>query len=344
MASKVVLITGVADYWGARLAARLLAEPELHVMGLDDEPPKRVPEGLDFVQADVRNRWLTQLLQEARVDSVCHLKFVHTIRPSRGAFEVNVMGTQRLLSASAEAGVGKVVVKSSMAVYGAHPDNPAFLTEAHALRARRRYGYIRDMVAIETLCNDVRRQGPALTLTNLRPASIVGPTADTPMTRFLQSRWAPALLGFDPMLQLIHEEDVLEALAHAVLNDVPGVFNLAADGALPLSRIIALSGKRYLPALHNLAYWGVGVLGGAGASLERYAPMELDYLRYPWVGDLTHMRGELGFEPRYSAEETLREFAAQAHHKPHPDALAADEKRLQAVLERRRQASKGRKA
>lgn len=344
MASKVVLITGVADYWGARLATRLLAEPELHVMGLDDAPPKRFPEGLDFIQADVRNRLLTQLLKDERVDSVCHLKFVHTIRPSRAAFEVNLMGTKRLLSASAEAGVGKVVVKSSMAVYGAHPDNPAFLTEAHALRASRRYGYIRDMVAIETLCNDVRRQSPALTLTNLRPASIVGPTADTPMTRFLKSRWAPALLGFDPMLQLIHEEDVLEALTHAVLNDVPGVFNVAADGAMPLSRIIALSGKRYLPALHNLAYWGVGVLGGVGAKLERYAPMELDYLRYSWVGDLTKMHGELGFEPRHSAEETLREFAAKAHHKPYPDALAADEKRLHAILERRRQTSKGRKA
>jgi len=344
MASKVILITGVADYWGARLAARLLAEPGLHVMGLDDAPPKRVPDGLDFVQADVRNRLLTQLLKQERVDSVCHLKFVPTIRPSSAAFEMNVVGTKRLLDASAEAGVGKVVVKSSMAVYGAHPDNPAILTEDRALRARRRYGYMRDMMAIETLCHELRRQEPALTLTNLRPASIVGPTADTPMTRFLKSRWAPALLGFDPMLQLIHEQDVLEALTHAVLNDVPGVFNVAADGALPLSRIIALSGKRYLPALHNLAYWGVGVLGGVGAELERYAPIELDYLRYSWVGDLTHMRGELGFEPRYSAEETLREFAAKAHHKLHPDALAADENRLQATLERRRQVSKGRKA
>ena len=198
------------------------------------------------------------------------------------------------------------------------------------------------MLAIEDLCNDLRQQVPALTLTNLRLASIVGPTADTPMTRFLKSSRAPALLGFDPMLQLVHEEDVIEALAHAVLNDAPGVFNVAADGAMPLSRIIALSGKRYLPALHNLAYWGVGVLGRAGAGLERYAPVELDYLRYSWVGDLTKMHEELGFEPCHSAEETLREFAARQYHRPHPDALAADEQRLRTTLERRRQASKGR--
>jgi UDP-glucose 4-epimerase len=344
MASRVVLITGVADYWGARLATRLLAEPELHVLGLDAEPPQGVPQGLDFVQADVRNRLLIELLQDEQVNTVCHLKFVHRIRPSRGAFEANVLGTRNLLQACADAGVGKVVVKSSLAVYGAHPDNPAFLTEAHALRASRRYGYVWDMVTIETLCNDFRHQAPQLTLTNLRLASIVGPTADTPLTRFLKSRWAPALLGFDPMLQLVHEADVIEALAHAALHDVPGVFNVAADGAMPLSRIIALSGKRYLPALHNLAYWGVGVLGGAGVELERYAPIELDYLRYSWVGDLTKMHGELGFAPRHSAEETLREFAARHHHRTHPDALTADEEQLRATLERRRRSGKGRKA
>ena len=103
MASKVILITGVADYWGSRLAARLLAEPDLRVMGLDDEPPKRVPEGLDFVQADVRNRLLTDLLQAERVDSVCHLKFLHSIRPSRSAFEVNVMGQSGLFDRGAHA-------------------------------------------------------------------------------------------------------------------------------------------------------------------------------------------------------------------------------------------------
>ena len=55
-----------------------------------------------------------------------------------------------------------------------------------------------------------------MTVTTLRFANIIGPTANTPMTRFLSTPATPRLLGFDPMLQVIHEDDVIGALAHAV--------------------------------------------------------------------------------------------------------------------------------
>jgi UDP-glucose 4-epimerase len=339
---RVVLVTGVAGYWGARVAARLVTEGSYHVIGLDRKPPAEEEiEGLDFIAADIRNPSLTGLLRSEGVDTVCHLAFVEATRPSKAAFDLNVMGTTKVLGACAKASVRKVVLKSSMAVYGARPSNSTFLAEDHALRGSKRRGTTRSLIDIEVFCSGYRHRAPDVLLTTLRFPSIVGLTADTPMTRFLKEPLAPALLGFDPMMQFIHEDDVVEALVHAVGNDVPGVFNVAAEDVLPLNKVRGLAGKLPISVLHPFAYWGGKLLGKAGPGLDHYLPVEPDYLRYPWVGDLSRMRDELGFEPRYTAEETLREFAERNRldrYQTGSTSLALEEERLQDVIERRRRA------
>lgn len=333
---RVVLVTGVAGYWGGRLASRLAAQPGYHVIGLDRRQPHETIKGLDFVQADIRNPLLVDLLKEEGVEAVCHLTFVESLPPSESAFETNVMGTMKVLGACAEAGVQQIVLKSSTAVYGARSTNSAFLTEAHPLHGSRRYGYTRDLVEIEAFCNGFRRQVPDMCLTILRFPGIIGPTADTPMSRFLRQPWTPVLLGFDPMMQIIHEDDVVDALIYALDAKIPGAFNVAADGVMPLFRLVRLAGKVPLPILHPLAYLGQGLLGGTAA---RVAPIEMDYLRYPWVGDLAKMREEFGFVPTYTAGEALREFAGHQRLRPYESeeaALAYDQERLHDTIERRR--------
>ena len=337
---RVILVTGVSGYWGSRLAVRLQSEPGYHVIGLDVVPPEGLRD-LDFIPTDVRNPLLADLLATEGVDTVCHLAFLDTTRPSDQAFDVNVVGTTSLLEACVQAGVRKVVLKSSTAVYGARPTNPAFLREEHALRGSRRYGYTRDMIEIEAFCQGFSRREPQLMLTILRFCSIIGPTVDTPLARFLSEPLTPNLLGFDPLMQVIHEDDVVAALTHAVTHDAPGVFNVAAKDALPLSKIRGLAGKVPLPIFHPLAYWGVGLLGGTGLRLRRYVPLELDYIRYPWVGDLSRMEAELGFQPRYSAEQALREFATQhrlGYYLTDSARQALAEQRLRDIIEQRQRA------
>jgi UDP-glucose 4-epimerase len=342
--NEVVLVTGVGGNWGAKVAESLAGEEDWRIIGLDVKQPAKENGRLDFILADVRNPLLVELLKAEGVTTVCHLAFVHSTRRSESAFDANVMGTSKLLGACAEAGVRKVVLKSSMAVYGARPTNSAFLAEEHPLRGSRRYGYTRDLAEIEKFCNGFRRREPHMVLTVLRFSSIVGPRADTPMTRFLRSPWAPSLMGFDPMMQIIHEDDVAAALTHAVLHDVPGTYNVAAGDALPLSRIRGLVGKLPLSVFHPFASWGVGLLGSAGHRIERHLPIEPDYLRYPWVGDLTRMHEELGFEPCYTSGEILREFAAQlrlGRYRTGAMSLARDDQQLRDVIERRRRAKEG---
>src|SRR5512138_3052391 len=123
---RVILVDGVAGYWGGRVAERLSAEPDLHVIGLDTQLPQQ-GNGIDFIQADIRNSLLVELLKEEKVHTYVHLAFIENDRPSETAFEFNVMGTMKVLSACAEAQVKRVVLKSSTLIYGAGPGNSAFL-------------------------------------------------------------------------------------------------------------------------------------------------------------------------------------------------------------------------
>jgi hypothetical protein len=119
------------------------------------------------------------------------------------------------------------------------------------------------------------------------------------------------------------------------------VFNVAADDVHPLNKVRGLAGKIPISVLHPLAYWGGRLLGRAGLGSEYYMPLEPDYLRYPWVGDLDRMYDELGFEPRYTAEESLREFAERnrlIRYQSGSVSLAHEEERLHDVIERRRRA------
>jgi UDP-glucose 4-epimerase len=336
--SKTVLVTGVAGYWGAQLADRLVTETDYHVIGLDASRPEQGVQGLDYLPIDVRNPALVDLLRTESVDAVCHLAFTEALQPNEAAFDLNVMGTTKLLGACAEAGVSKVLLKSSTAVYGARPSNPAFLTENHPLRGSKRVGTVRDLVQIEAFCNGFSRERPEMALTVLRFASIIGPTADTPVIRYLKDRWAPSLAGFDPLMQFIHEDDVVEALVHAMVSDVPGAFNVAAEDVLPLNKVRGLTGKPRRAVLHPFAYWRQGLPGRRSLGLARHLPLDPDYLRYPWIADLTKMRDELGFTPRYLAEDALLEFAEQrrlGQYLPKSTVLAQSEERLRAIISHR---------
>ena len=214
---EVILVTGVAGYWGSRVAARLAAEGSCHVIGLDAEQPAGERNGLDFVLADVRNPLLVELLKAEKVDTVCHLAFQHSTRRSEAAFDANVIGTTKLLGACAEAGVWKVVLKSSTAVYGARPTNSAFLDRGPPAAGQQ-------ALWLPARPSEIGR--------NSATAFAAGCPRCLTTLRFCQHRRAdrrhandaipaerhgrPSMMGFNPMMQIIHENDVVAALLHAV--------------------------------------------------------------------------------------------------------------------------------
>jgi UDP-glucose 4-epimerase len=333
----VLLITGVGSYWGASLAGRLLQEGGKKVIGIDRAAPKEEIPGLDFIPADSRNPHLAELLRSEQVSALCHLDFTFADGLDHKLSQRNAAGLENVLGACAEAGVSRVILKSSTAVYGARPDNSSFLTEESPLRAGNRRGYLRDLLELEATCNGFQGQRPDIRVTVLRFANIVGTRAITPMTRFLSLHLPPILLGYDPIMQLVHEEDVIEAMARAMLHDGSGVFNVAAADAMPLSRILRLARRLPLPISHRLAFPGMKLLQGAGLAPQRFVPIPWDHLRYSLVADLSAMNETLAFSPAYTAAESLREFDGRRRkgHASERAEMARDEQRLQDILKRR---------
>jgi UDP-glucose 4-epimerase len=204
--------------------------------------------------------------------------------------------------------VRKLVVTSDAEVYGARADNPALLTEFQPLRPGLGAHQAIARAEVESLLRSFASRRRDVVVTSLRPCWIMGPTLDDPRVRRLSSRRVLTPLGYDPLMQFLHEQDWISAIELALRREARGAFNLAGDGALPLSTLLRLAGVSSLPLPRAL----LEALGGVGWPDGEPSHGWYDYLCFPWVLDVRRARVELGFHPRYSTREAwLSAFLAR---------------------------------
>jgi UDP-glucose 4-epimerase len=311
--SSVVLITGVSRYPGSRLAAQLSADSAVdRVIGVDSVPPVE-PAALgrtEFVRADIRNPLIAKVISRAGVDTVVHAAVTATPRGAGGRAsmkELNVIGTMQLLAACQKSeSVRRVVVKSTTAVYGSSPRDPALFTEPMQALALPRSGYGKDAVEVEGYVRGFSRRRPDITVSVLRFANFIGPTVDTALTRYLSLPVVPVGLGFDPRIQLVHEDDAVEVLRLAARSDRPGIVNVAGSGALLRSQVLRRLGRIALP-VPSPAVDLVGRLV-RGSGIVDFSPEQLQLLTFGRVVDTTRLHDEFGYRPRYSTASALADF------------------------------------
>jgi UDP-glucose 4-epimerase len=311
--ARRVLITGVANFWGEHLARALIADPRVeHVVGIDTRPPSpSIRAQIDNVRADLRAADLRAIIGEGRIDTVVHNDipgFADTDHTARQLHELTVIGTLALITAlHDQPTLRTLVVRSSAAIYGAQAAGPAFFVEELAQRYPLHTRYQRDIGELETLVDGFARRAPAVTVTVLRLQPVVGTTLETPITRLLSSPVVPTVLGFDPQLQFVHEDDSAAVLHHAVLNPVDGPVNIAGDGTVSLSRALRRMGLIGLPLPHPLFDTLSGL--GARAGLPRLTPDMVRFVRYGRGVDTTRMHTDLRFEPRYTTIAAIDQVA-----------------------------------
>jgi UDP-glucose 4-epimerase len=213
----------------------------------------------------------------------------------------------QLLAACQKApSVRKLVVKSTTAVYGSSPRDPALFTENMEPRALPRSGYAKDSVEVEGYVRGLGRRRPDIDVTLLRFANFIGPHIDTPLTRFFSLPLAPTVLGFDARVQFLHETDGMEVLRRAVVEDHRGTFNVAGDGVLLLSQAIRRAGRTSLP-LPSPAVSLVGSLFRR-TGLVDFSPEQVPFLQFGRGVDTTRLHEDFGFDPRYSTIEAFDDF------------------------------------
>lgn len=298
-----VVVTGISGNLG-RAVAKLLHLEE-RVIGLDRRPFVGRPKDVEHVQVDLRKKKTDEVFRRNQVKAIIHMGILHDPRMSaEDHHSFNVLGTTRVLECAAKYGVKKVVVLSSANVYGPSPDNSNFLTEDAPLMAASRFPSVRDLIEVDMLAHGFFWRHPEIETVVARPVHIVGPTIKNAPSNYLRLERPWVMAGFDPMVQLIHMEDVARVLIEALKPGRKGVYNVVGPGEVPLSAVFRELGHQPRSMPHMLARPVLSTL--FKYRLASYPPEELDHIQFLCMVDGSRWAQETSWRPRFSMRETIR--------------------------------------
>jgi UDP-glucose 4-epimerase len=297
-----LLITGISGGQGRLVASRVADSWE--VIGVDQVPWGGHPKSIRVHTVDVLKKKFEDVFRHERPHAVVHLGQIRHFRADPGRrHEVNVLGTKRLLEFCVKYDVKVLVVLSSSYVYGALPENPYFLDEDSPLNSSRTYPDMRDLVELDSLTSAHLWKYPDIATAILRPVNTLGTHVQTSIVTYLKLGYVPTILGFNPMTQFIHEEDVSEAIALTLEKKLRGVFNVTGPGEVPIKVAIREVGATPVPVPEFVARTLFGRLFQLG--LFHTPPGAIDFIKYPCTVSGKRFVQETSFKPLFTLEETF---------------------------------------
>jgi len=323
-----VAVTGPTGTFGFGLMPLLQADPRIgRIVGIARRPFDPSEHGwtkMEYRRGDVRD---PQTLAGAfgGADVVVHLAFMITGTASRETIrDINVQGTLNAFEAAAAARAGRFVYASSVAAYGFHPDNPVGMTEDWPTRPATRLFYAQEKAELERLLREQAAAHPDLALYLIRPPIVLGPHAVGAKDSLPEPLASLAQRAFDyanrlpfpipvptpelPM-QFVHEHDVGRALLACVVADgPPGAYNIAGDGIVTAADLVRELGFTPITVPAGIAQGAARA--AASVPFPSFAPPAAEWVEaasHPAIMDTTKAKRELGWKPRYTGSEALRE-------------------------------------
>jgi UDP-glucose 4-epimerase len=294
-------VVGASGPMARQLVARLLREGH-EVIGIDRRPWPDAP--TEFHEADVRKRAAEEVFRKTRPQAVAHMATVISFAiPGEERHGINLGGTRAVFEYSRAYGVEHCVFVGRHTFYGAGPDSHLFHTENEPPQELNRFPELADLVAADLYAATALWRLPQLTTTVLRICYTLGPSGDGTLGRFLRGKRVPLVLGFDPLFQFMHEDDVVTALAMTIAKRPRGVFNVAGPQPLPLSWVVREAGRVpvRLPELVIAT-----MLGRFG--FPKLPPRALTHVKYPVVVDARSFVEKTGFAHTYDEIRTIKAF------------------------------------
>ena len=301
-----IAITGINSYFAKTVLPKLEADPEIEsIIGIDVTPWKGPEKKVSFHQEDVRKREVYNILKNA--DIVLHLAFiVDEIRDKKKTHAINVEGSKNVFQACAANAVKKIIYTSSIAAYGAHPDNPIGITEKYPLVENSDSYYSSDKVSVEKFLDNFQKENPKTIITRFRPPIIVGPRLNNFAVDYFTRKKTFTIKGRDNEIQFLHEDDLGEALYLAVKQDLHGAFNIAADDYSTTRKIYEVAGVQtrdvsvgFLRWIANITFFlGLGKMSQGWVTLGEY----------PIIINSDKFKAATGWQPQYTTEEAFRDF------------------------------------
>lgn len=303
-----VLVTGGSGFIGTSVVGRLASSTNVElVVGADLREPAELREGAVHTRLDVTDaEAVAEAVREHEISTVVHLAAIVNPDPSMPReliHAVDVKGTRNVLDACVAHGVRQIVVSSSGAAYGYHPDNPAWLHEDDALRGNEEFAYSDHKRLVEEMLAEYRAAHPELGQTVLRIGTVLGRTVDNQITALFERRRLLKVRGSDSPFVFVWDTDLVEILVQAVLRERTGIFNVAGDGAMTVDDIAADLGKPVVSVPEVALKAALAV--AHRLRMSPYGPEQTRFLRYRPVLDNAKLKREFPYTPSLNSRDAF---------------------------------------
>jgi UDP-glucose 4-epimerase len=306
---KTVLVTGAAGALAMRVIARL--NGRYNVIAVDFRQKVETDAGIPSYLVELHKRGFEDVFAEHTIDAVIHIGRVFAHEKTRmQRYNANVLGTRRLLELCRKYKVKQVIIHSTYFVYGASAYNPALLEEDAPLKASEVTQDLVDSVEVESLANIYLWKHPELNITILRPCNVLGPGVRNTMSILLSRRLAPVLIGFSPMMQFLHVDDMADAMILAFVANKPGIYNVAPDDYVPYQEAVRQCGCRRLP-IPSIPPVLPKAISGALNWNAFFPPYLINYFKYPVIIDGQLFQRTFGWRPHRNLNDIFSYYRKQ---------------------------------
>jgi len=310
MNPKRVLITGGSGSLGAGLMQHLADRESVEeIINVDIRPPGRDIPKVTFIKRSVTEN-LRDLFEPGGVDLAVHLAWtVDPLRDSQRQREICIGGTARFLEGCHAGSVRHIFFASSATAYGANPDNDHPLEETDPLNEYHHFQYSKEKREAEGMFQEYSKDHPEVLLQTVRPCIVSGPSFSNFIFRMVEKPVTLRVIGKDPEIQLVHEDDCCAAMAAVIKSRLPGTFNIATTDSMPLSEAYKQTGVRAVPVPLKLMHAIVSLAWRMNWTWLTEAPPGFVYfVTYPWVVSTRRLTQEVKFTPRYTTRETMEAY------------------------------------
>ncbi|MEZ4286689.1 MAG: SDR family oxidoreductase [Polyangiales bacterium] len=298
-----IIITGISGTLARGVAYRLTRRGHT-VIGIDKRPWPDAPEGISMHTCDIRKRPAEEVFRTEQPDVLVHMATVtHLSAGAEERYRINLGGTRKLFDYCHKYRVKQAVFVGRHTIYGASPDAPLYHTEDEPPLAGSSFRQLADLVAADLYAGTALWRWPEMNTAVLRLAYFLGPSRRGTLANYLGKERVPTILGFDPLFQFMHEWDAEEAITLSIEKNLRGVFNVAGPPPVPLSTLCTATGRRAVPFPEPLFPHVVGRFG-----LSYLPPDAVNHIKYPIVIDNSAFVEATGFEPKFSAKQTMEGF------------------------------------
>jgi len=306
---ETIVITGVCGTHGRKLVNRL--KDKYRIIGIDNKNwTGKIPVNFELVKGKLQRKVFGEVIRKNQVAAVIHLAITKHFKISRDQIhELNVMRAQRVIETCICHKIAKVILLSEHSVYGALPNNPMWLQENSALNGSRLFSENSSFVTADLMFTELFWRAPEISTVILRPVNIIGPTTRGLLNTYLKLKKAPAVWGFDPLMQIIHEDDVSLAMELSLNPEVKGIYNVLGPGSLPLSVLARESGLKqsYMPL--PLAKLRVDMR----FKIKRapFPASAMTFFQFPICVEGSTFVEKTGFVPQVSLEDTVKSICSE---------------------------------